>query len=841
MLRTTLAGLRFAWRRLIATSLAIILGVVFVTGTLVFGDSLHRSFTVQAMGSMDRVDVIALATGTSADEDEPPLLDESALRRVRELPEVAAATGAVIGSAPLLDEQGRALGTVPTVGISVGGDVPRYDAVEGRLPSTANEVALATATAASSGFEVGDTVTVLDPEGTKHDFTVTGVIDFGPETSISYRGAVAFTLDTAQRMTGVTGYREIYVRAAEGVPADQAESAVADALGADADVYTGREYGEKLASTAGVQARIFTTALLLFAAVSVFVAALVIHNTFTILVAQRQRELALLRCVGATRGQVFRAVLVEALVVGMAASAVGVVAGIGLGWGAFALGERFITDSTTSSPLVITAVPIVVGLLVGVLSSVASALHPAVRATRVPPLAALRSSALTEEQNRRVGWLRAVTGSLFLLGSAALLTVALRLGPNQIAMILVVASGLVCFVGVAVWAPLIVRGVITVLGWLVRRFGVPASLAVDNALRAPRRAAAAMIALTVGTTLITGYSVVNASMLDTLETRLDEQFPVDYMMVTQLDPDQAGQYQELPAEVVAELRSSPAISTVVTQRTEQDDNNTPVTAFPHAKLGTDIGEAQEGDLADVVPGTAAISENLAQKHEVGIGDSLSLHTEHGDLSPTVVAILPAGGGVLGVLVSVDDFERLFPDVPDSRAYITAAADASPKEVTDAVNAAIADYPQVQVANVSQMKLEFEELLNSVFLVILALLGLAVIIAVFGVANTLALSVLERSRESALLRALGLTRPQLRRMLAVEAVLLSVTGGALGIALGLLFGWAAGKVTLMGLIFTVPVAEIAGLVAVAVVAGLLAAVLPAHRASRVSVTEQLAAQ
>lgn len=162
-------------------------------------------------------------------------------------------------------------------------------------------------------------------------------------------------------------------------------------------------------------------------------------------------------------------------------------------------------------------------------------------------------------------------------------------------------------------------------------------------------------------------------------------------------------------------------------------------------------------------------------------------------------------------------------------------------MTDAVNAAIADYPQVQVANVSQMKLEFEELLNSVFLVILALLGLAVIIAVFGVANTLALSVLERSRESALLRALGLTRPQLRRMLAVEAVLLSVTGGALGIALGLLFGWAAGKVTLMGLIFTVPVAEIAGLVAVAVVAGLLAAVLPAHRASRVSVTEQLAAQ
>lgn len=202
--------------------------------------------------------------------------------------------------------------------------------------------------------------------------------------------------------------------------------------------------------------------------------------------------------------------------------------------------------------------------------------------------------------------------------------------------------------------------------------------------------------------------------------------------------------------------------------------------------------------------------------------------------------MPAGGGTIGLLVSADDFEQLFPDVPDTRAYVTATEDASPKDVTDAINAAIADYPQVQVSNISQMKLEFEEVLNSLFLVLLALLGLAVLIAVFGVANTLALSVLERGRESALLRALGLTRPQLRRMLAVEAVLLSVTGGVLGVVLGIVFGWAMGKVMLAGLVFSVPVAEIAGLIAVAVVAGLLAAVLPAHRASRVSVTEQLAA-
>ncbi|MEY9211255.1 FtsX-like permease family protein [Thermobifida halotolerans] len=839
MLRTTLAGLRASLGRLTATVLAIVMGVVFTTGTLVFGDTLGESFAVQAMGSMDRVDVIAFPADEPSEEGEeaePALLDDAALREVRDLPEVAAATGVVMASAPLLDTDGQAVGSVPTLGVSVGGDVARYEAAEGRLPEADDEAALATVTARQSGFGVGDTVTVVDPDGDKHEFTVTGLINFGLSMQISYRGAVAFTLDVAERMTGAPGYAEIHVRAAEGVSAAEAESAVAAALGDDAEVLTGQEYGEELAASAGAQAEVFTTALLLFAAVAVFVSALVINNTFAILVAQRQREMALLRCVGATRGQVFRSVLLEALVVGLLASAVGVAVGIGLGWAGFVVGARFLDAASSGAP-VVTVTPIVVGMLVGTLVSLVSALLPALRATRVAPLAALRTSALTEEPNRRTGWIRTAVGTLFLLASAAMLTAALTGPPSQSGMVLVVASGMVCFVGVVAFAPLLVRGVVAVLGWPVRRVGAPGSLAVDNALRAPRRAAAAMIALTVGATLITGYSVISASMRDTLEARLDEQFPIDYRISTQWDPDAADEATALPSSVVADLESSPAIGRVFTERTAADDEGVFVTAYPGARLGVDVG----GDVDDVAPGSVAVTETVAERLGVDLGDPVPLRTAAGELSPTVVAIVADGGVMYGVVASVEDFERLFPDVPDTVAYVKAAEDASLKETTDAIDAAVADHPTLQVSSAAETKSEFEEMLNQMFLAVLALLGLAIVIAVFGVANTMALSVLERRRESALLRALGLTRPQLRRMLAVEAVLISVTGGALGVALGLLFGWAAGSVTLRGLIFSPPTAEIAGLLAVTVLAGLLASVLPARRASRVSITAELADQ
>ncbi|TDQ45868.1 ABC transporter permease [Actinorugispora endophytica] len=844
MLRTTLAGLRAHMGRLATTVLAIVLGVAFTTGTLVFTDTLERSFATQVMGSMERVDVIAFPPEPDAGTDPeagPPSFGTAALEEVRGLSEVTAATGVVFGTAPLLDSDGRTLGAFPTAGTSVGGDVARYEAAEGRLPEGDDEVALSTLSAEQGGFTVGDTVSVLDPGGEPHDFTVTGLIEFGLEQSVSYRGAVAFAFGTAERMVEGDGFAEIHVRAAEGVPVERAVTAVAGVLDEAADVRSGQEHGESLASAAGADAAIMGTALLLFAAVSVFVSALVIHNTFAILVAQRQREMALLRCVGALRGQVFRGMLLEALVVGLAASALGTAVGVGLGLGGFALGSEYVV-SGTDTPIepVVEAVPVLAGLLVGTLVTLVSALVPALRATRVAPLDALRSSAVADGLEKGVGRARVAVGAALFLASGAVLALTLSTEAGTTGMALVVASAMVCFVGVLAVSPLLVRGTVRVLGWPLRRLGAVGSLAVDNTLRSPKRAATAMIALTVGATLITGYSVISSSMRVTMDAQLAEQFPVDYSISPQLSPD--GEEAPIPDSVAAELESSPLISSVFTSRSASDENQVFVETYPGAELGTDIGNGEvEGDIGDVGAGSAAVGAGTATELGVGLGDRVELESAEGRVSLTVVAIVPGSGGLSGVTTSVTDFESLFPEVGAGYLYVRAQDGTDLKELTEVVDDAVADHPTLQVASAAEIRSEFDRVLETMFLVISGMLGLAILIAVFGISNTMALSVLERRRESALLRALGLSKARLRRMLGAEAVLVSLVGAILGVALGTLFGWAAGRSAFDGMLFALPAVEIAGFLAAAVVAGLLAALMPARRAARTSITGALASE
>ncbi|MFC3995940.1 ABC transporter permease, partial [Nocardiopsis sediminis] len=329
MFRTTMAGLRLHKGRLVTTALAIALGVMFVAGTLVFSDTLSAAYSARVMGSADSLEAVARPAydGTQDGEEDLPagVLDD-----IRALPEVDGADGIIKGNAGLLDKDGRAVGTIPTAGISVGG-VIRHRADEGALPKADDEAALATVTADATGYGIGDTITVLDAEGERHEFEVTGLIDVGVDAELAYRGAVAFTHETAAAMTGRDDFSEIDVVGTEGTPDQQVADAVAGAAGDRAEVVTGQVMGEELARDSGGQVGLLGTALLLFALISVLVASIVIYNTFAILLAQRQRELALLRCVGASRGQVFRSVLLEALIVGLVASALGVLAGIGVG------------------------------------------------------------------------------------------------------------------------------------------------------------------------------------------------------------------------------------------------------------------------------------------------------------------------------------------------------------------------------------------------------------------------------------------------------------------------------------------------------------------------------
>ncbi|MGW5877181.1 ABC transporter permease [Nocardiopsis terrae] len=888
MLRTTLAGLRLHKSRYVTTVLAILLGVMFVSGTMVFADTLEGSYEESVMGSATSVDAIATP---EADEDaetedgfpaDPVPFEQSVLEDIRALPEVADADGLVRGQAVLLDDEGRAFGFTPPAAVAFG-ETSRFSASEGELPAADDEIALATSTADQTGFEVGDTVTVLDPDQDKREFTLTGLVNFGVDRSYSYGGAVVFAPDTIQEMTGADGYSEIDVLAAEGTTPEETAAAVATVTGTD--VRTGTEFGEKMAESSGAQTELLRIALLLFGVVAMFVAGIVIYNTFAILIAQRQRELALLRCVGAKRGQVFRSVLTESFVVGLFASVLGVLAGVGIGMAGARFGGQMMGTEATAS-VVVSPTAVIVGLLVGTLMTVFSALVPATRATRVAPLAALQSSATASGLEKGTGWVRVVFGLLAFAVSAGLVALAQMASPDPSGLFIVTGAALVAFVGVVVLGPLLVRGIVRVVGVPLRRMGVPSMLAVDNSTRSPRRAATAMIALTVGATLITGYSVISASVESTMTAQLEEQFPVDYQVSAQYDPearaaaadpeeeapeeeleegapgegaaedgtsedgavDQGNGDPLVPVEVEEKLNESPLLDKVMAERTtfleETTDSGmtgTPVTAFFDAEMGVDIqADAIEGDIADLEPGKAIVSENSAGG--LGVGDDLTVAAPSGDLELEIAALLENGTSFWGVTIAPEDFSAAFPEIGESSLLHVRAADgADPAEVRDAVYTAVEDHPTVQVMSVAEMKNQFSEMMDIAFYTIAAMLGLAIIIAVFGISNTMALSVLERTRESALLRALGLAKGQLRRMLSIEAVLLCLIGAGIGIVLGVLFGWAAGAAVLPDLVFTVPATQVAVFIAVAVLAGLLAAVLPARRAAGTSITGALASE
>jgi len=863
MLRTTLAGLRLHTSRYVTTTLAILLGVMFVTGTMVFADTLETDYESSVMGSATGVDTIAVPQEPESDPDaepQPPaVLSEQDLERIQDLPEVAEADGRVEGQAVLLDSDDRAYGMIPPAAMSLG-EVSRFSASEGDLPSAGNELALATSTASETGFEVGDTVTVLDPDQEEREFTVSGLVEFGIDPSYSSSGAMVMDRDTTEEMTGATGYVEIDALAAEGHTDQDVADAVSAVVGESAEVQTGEEFGLEMAGNSGADTEMLRTALLLFAFIAMFVAAIVIYNTFAIVIAQRQREMALLRCVGAKRGQVFGSVLAESSLVGLISSVLGVLAGLGIGTLGAQFGGGLMGGMNDSFALVITPTAVISGLAVGTVVTVLSSLIPALRAMRVSPLAALRTSATSGGLDKRTGWLRTAVGLAAFAVSALMVALTLSSDTSTTGPVIITGAALLAFVGVVVLGPLLVRGIVHVTGLVLRRIGVASKLAVDNSTRNPRRAATAMIALTVGATLITGYSVLSSSIETTMNNMLEEQFPVDYQISSQFamaeptsgEPAEDGTGEDaddgmldtetVPGEVQSALSSSSAVDQVMSQRTEYIDNeDMPLTVNTYigADLATDMSsDLVSGDLEDMGPGQVTLSESYAEG--LTAGDTYTLPTEDGDRELEVAAVTEDSDQLYGVVLDPQDFEQAFPGrTGDDMLYVRGAAEADPSELRTAVHDAVEEHPTAQVTSMAEIKNQFSDILDIAFYTITAMLALAILIAVFGISNTMALSVLERTRESALLRALGLSRAQLRRMLGVEAVLLCLIGAFIGITLGVVFGWAAGASTLEDLILAVPFGQIGVFVAVAVVAGLLASLMPARRAARASIPGALA--
>ncbi|WP_169950249.1 FtsX-like permease family protein [Microbispora sp. H11081] len=841
MFRTTLTGLLAHRLRLLLTSLAIVLGVGFIAGTFVLTDTIDAGFTQSFAADADKVDVVVTPKDKAKDEAEGEAEDDaglpqSALAAIRTVPGVRDAQPMVSGDAPLIGKDGKVVGDFPTAGVSI--PVSRIKITAGRAPSAAGEAVLDKNTAKAQELAPGATVAVLDRAGERNEFRLVGIFDVGVDQDLAYRGAVAFTPETARRITGAKGFTEIDV-ISSGPSPESLRTAVAAAVGDDARVVTGRERADEIAKRNHVDTSYLRMGLLLFGAVALLVAALVIYNTFNILVAQRMREMALLRCIGATKGQVFGSIVLESAVVGLLSSVLGLLAGVGFGAAAVAalrgLGTDIPTGTVTLSPQTIA-----VGLCTGLIVTMAAALLPARQSTRVPPVAALRTQ--VEEHTFRTGVVRVVVAVLLAVAGAGLTAAGVLREPGETALLTVMAGGVLTFFAVLVLGPVIVRPLSALAGWVpARLFGVPGRLAVDNSRRNPKRAATTTVALTVGVTLMTFMSVLTATVRATVGGELDKQFPADYVL--------SAQTGTIPLSVADALRASRELATVTEFRGKEATVNGreyEVGTVNQSAIGTAIKpETSSGTMDGFGSGSGsgdvAVADYVAQDLGIAVGDTVTVASGRTKVSLKVAAVLRADVSLLPAFTIAEQaFERHFGAVGDAQILVNAADGVAPERARKVVDAATAAYPAVKVGSMTEIRGQFDDAIDTMLMVVTGLLALAIVISLLGIANTLSLSVHERTRESALLRALGLTRPQLRGMLSVEALVLGLVGAIVGVVLGTVYGWAATTTLTQNVSFQLPAVQILIFIVASGLAGVLAAVLPARRAARASVVGALAA-
>ncbi|MDA0563884.1 FtsX-like permease family protein [Streptomonospora sp. S1-112] len=541
--------------------------------------------------------------------------------------------------------------------------------------------------------------------------------------------------------------------------------------------------------------------------------------------------MALLRCVGATRAQVFRSVLAESAVLGLAGSAAGVAVGYGLAWAVGAALDAafagFPFGAVRLSALAVLA-PVAVGLAV----TVGAALAPARAATRIPPVAALRDQAAP---TRRSGRVRLALAAAALAAGCAGMAAGTLVLTDTPAFLAAFFGGAAAFAGVLLAGPVLIPPLLRLAGaGPARLLGTPGRIAAVNAVRNPRRATATTAALLVGVTLMTVMSVGAASLRSTVEAQMAAQFPVDYMV--------RSQQADIPPGMAEDIAAIPGITDVAVVHgaaARAGGEEVWVSGVDPRELAEVTSQLPE--LTQVRGGEAVVSQSLSRRTGAGPGDPLRLDGAGAGTAELTVGAVLSGEGAEAAYVTRGDLERHFPDAAVAGVFARAAPDADLVRVGAALDRATAG-ASVTVTGTAQTEAVYTEVLDTVLLVVNGLLTVAVLIAVVGIANTLALSVIERTRESALLRALGLTRRQLRATLAVEAVLLSTVGAVLGVVLGTVFGWVGLRSMLgasFGVVLDVPAAQLAGLVGGAVLAGLLASVLPARRAARASVVAALA--
>jgi putative ABC transport system permease protein len=852
MRRVTLRSLWAHKRRLVSTILAVLLGVAFMAGTFVLSDTIQTSFDdifTDLNSELDaQVDGEVLFSSDFGDQRAP--IDPSVLDDV-------AAVDGVASAAPYVWTQGggstnRVLGSdgdpigafgPPTLFESWIDDdaLNPYDVVDGRAPEADDEITLNVGAAGDGDLALGDDVTLVTQHG-QQAYRLVGLTQVRGEDSLAGSVSVGLTLAEAQRLSGLEDQlHQIFVDAEEGVSQEEITARIAEVLPDGVEVMTGEQATDELSDDVQSGFAFVTVILSVFGGLALLVGIFVISNTFSILVAQRTRELALLRAVGASRRQVLGSVLLEAVLIGLVAAVLGLAAGVGLAslaFGAFDLPGNLVLQADT----VISAV------LIGVVITVLAAIVPAVRATRVPPLAALRDVAVERTDHSK---LRLALGAVTTV--AGLFAVAQAwVGPEDENVLPTVGIGAVLLVVAAITlGPVLAAPTVRVLGaWVPKVKGLTGRLAVENAARSPKRTAATAASLIIGVALVSFITVFTASARATTDAALDRGFRGDF--VVQNDGGFAGFFGFPPAltDVVAGVDGVDVISPfslVPAQITYPDGDVANALAFGADPSTLDAVldvEMAEGSLSDLTDDGIVLDEQVVKDHDLSIGDTIEITVPGGASVPLEVQAVSDDELALGsYTVSRSAFQALMPEPLDVQIFGTVDEGADLDEVMAAIDEAIAEVPSVTVLDKEGFQGAIAESINQVLTMVLVLLLLSIVIAAIGIANTLSLSVHERVRELGLLRAVGMGRRQLRGMVRWEAVLISILGAVVGLALGTGLSWAV--VTALGREgldrFAVPLAPLVVIVLAAALLGVLASILPAQRAARLPVLEAISVE
>lgn len=838
MWSVTLKGLLAHKLRLLLSASAVMLGIAFLAGTMVLTDTIQHSVdeVKQQLGAGSDLSVrTRSATGGTAAQRAP--VPEGVLADVRAVDGVANAVGSSLGFAQLLDDAGDLVGSGVTVGMSMPPeDLGLLEVREGASPQGVDEVAVDVATARAAGLEVGDQVTAL-LSGPSRAVTVVGVVGYGALDGLPGSSVVAFDAEVAPEVLGTPGrYASIEVAGEAGVSPEVLQRRVDAVLPKNLEAASGLQVAEEGAKEAGDALKFLPTALMAFVAVSLFVGIFLIVNTFSMLVAQRSREFGLLRSVGASARQVFASVLLEALVVGAVASAIGFGAGVGaahgMNWLLGALGLDMPQVDLVVRPQVA-----LISLLVGTVVTCLAAALPALRASRVPPIAAIVGLTATSRRGRR---LVGVAGGVLLVGGLATATYGVSLvGARSLP--LAGVGALMTFLGLAALSNHLVRPVVGVVGrpWL-SLLGVPGRLGADNAVRNPHRTAATASALMVGLALVVLTSVFSASAKESLGRALDEGLRADYLV-------SSTQFIGFTDQVTQDLEGRPEFDAVVGLRSGKarvSGEDTDLFAADPAGLERVLEmDMQEGSVSGLSNGGVLVHLDVALTHDWQVGDVVPMQFQGAGRQRVPVRGIFTEKRVLGsdYILALSDYQKWYVEQLDLIALVTLAPGVTTAQADAAFDAALADQPQLEPRTAAEERSQAERQLGQVLSMVTGLLGLALLIALLGIMNTLALSVQERVRELGLVRAVGMSRGQVRRTIRYEAILIALIGAVLGVAVGLSAGSAFVHVLKdKGLTdLAIPGGQIAVYVVAAALAGVLAAAWPARRASRLDILEAIA--